>query len=435
MMLKNYFRSHRLYFGITLLVAAVLAVVALWMIIDTLRPMPPRTVTMVTGPEGGAYHEFGKRYRNVLARAGIELQLVPTGGALENLDKLNDPNSGVSVGILQGGIANGKDVPELASLGTLFYEPLWFFCRANCRDRGIEGLRGRRISIGPEGSGTRHLALELFARNGMLEGFAELLSLPFQTSSEKLLRGEIDAAFMLAAPDSPALRSLLAAEHIYPMEFPRADAYVALYPFLSKLMLPAGVGDLARNRPAEDTVLLAAKASLVVRSDVHPAIQYLLLDAAEQIHSGPGLFRKAGQFPAAESIDFPLSDEAHRFYRSGKPFLQRYLPFWLAVFIGRLLVLLIPVLGVLLPMIRIAPLLFRWKMRQRVYKLYHELRAIELNWETRREDSNTVDLVAQLNQLEEKADQLWLPASSMGKLYLFKEHIALVRKRLENLLE
>ena len=428
MMVKDYLRTHRFSFVMVTVVVPVLAVVALWMVIDTFRPMPPRTVTMAAGPEGGAYYGYAERYREILARAGIELRILPTAGALDNLGRLNDPNSGVSVGLLQGGVIDGKGA-ELESLGTVFYEPLWLFCRADLRDQGLEGLRGRRVSVGPEGSGTRVLALELLARKGLTEGFAEILPLTFQASSEKLLNGDIDATFVLASWDAPVVQCLLADKRVDLMSFPHADGYVALYPFLNKVVLPAGVSDMARNRLAEDMPLLAPKASLVVRRDVHPAIQYLLLDAAEQIHSSPGLFRTAGQFPAAESIELPLSDEARRYYKSGQPFLQRYLPFWLAVMIGRLLVLLIPILGILYPLMRFVPLLFGWKMQRRIHKLYYELRAIEHAWETRDERGSADELNAQLDRLEDKADQLWLPVSSMGSLYQFKEHLELVRKR------
>jgi TRAP transporter TAXI family solute receptor len=431
-MIREYIRAHRLHLMIALLGVSVLGVVVMWKIIDAAQPMPPRSVTMVTGSEGGAYHGVGERYRAVLARAGIELRLLRTAGALENLNKLNDPGSGVSVGILQGGTTTESASPGLVSLGSIFYEPLWFFYRGSNRGRGMEGLRGRRISIGAQGSGTRFLSLELLARNGITERFAKLLALAPQEAGKKLLSGEIDAALMVSSWDSPTVRQLLASERIELASFPRADAYVALYPFLNKLVVPAGVGDLARNRPPADVVLLAPKASLVVRRDLHPAIQYLLLDAAEQIHSGPGIFRRAGQFPVAESTDIPLSEEARGFYRSGRPFLQRYLPFWLAVWIGRLLVLLIPVIGILYPLTKIVPALYGWTMHHRIYKLYHELRSIEHTWEARGAGSGTSDLAAQLNQLEEKVDHLWVPVSSMQSVYLFKEHIVLVRKRIES---
>ena len=426
MMAREYIRAHRLHF-----IIAVIAVAVLWAAFGVLRTLPPRTVVMATGPEGGAYHEVGARYREILAQAGVELRLLPTAGALENLARLRDPRSGVSVGFLQGGTTNEKDSPDLASLGTVFYEPLWFFYRDVHLGRGLEGLRGRRISIGPEGSGSRALSLELLARNGISERFAELLPLTPQAAGDKLLRGEIDAALMLTSWDSPVVRRLMAADRVDLVSFPRADAYVALYPFLNKVVAPAGVGDLAKSRPPTDVVLLAPKASLAVRRDLHPAIEYLLLDAAVQIHSGPGIFQKAGQFPAAESIDLPLSNEARQFYKTGRPFLQRYLPFWLAVLLARLLFLLIPVVGILYPLARFMPALYGWKMRRRIYKLYGELRFVEHALEAGKSGQGPDDLAAQLDQLEEKADHLQVPVSCVGMLYMLRDHIASVRGRLE----
>lgn len=380
---RDYFRAHRLHLIIPVIVAAVLVVASVWAAVAALRPLPPRTVIMATGSEGSAYHEMGKRYQKLLAREGIKLQLLVTGGALENLERLRDPRSKVDVGFLQGGITSEKESPDLESLGTVFYEPLWFFYRGAAPGRGLEALRGRKISIGPEGSGTRVLALELLARNEIGPRFAQLLALTQREAGEKLLRGEIDAALMISSWDSPVVQQLLADENVGPMGFPRADAYVALYPYLNKLTVPAGVGDLAKNRPPKDVTLFAPKASLVVRRDLHPALQYLLLDAAEQIHSAPGIFQKAGQFPALESSDLPLSDEAREFYKSGRPFLQRHLPFWLAVLIGRLLVLLIPVVGVLYPLLRLFPAIYGWRLQRRVFQLYGDLKFLEHDLESR----------------------------------------------------
>ena len=413
-----------------LLAAAGLTVAVLWVCSAMLRPMPPRTVTMVTGPEGGAYHEFGKRYREILAREGIALRLHPTAGAMENLAKLRDPRSGVSIGFLPGGTTSEKDSPALVSLGTVSYQPMWFLRRRALPGRGIEALRGRQISIGQEGSGTRALSLELLARSGLGQGFAEFLALTPHAAAEKLLAGEIDAALILTSSDSPVVSRLLADGNIDLVSFPHADAYVALYPFLTKVVVPAGVGDLAKHRPPADVVLLASEASLVVRKDLHSAIQYLLLDAATQIHSGPGIFRKPGRFPAAESIDLPLSDEARQYYKTGRPFLLRYFPFWLSVLLGRLLFLLIPVIGILYPLMRFAPALYSWMMRWRIYRLYGELRFIEHSLEARDAGQDVSDLLVQLDRLEGKADHLQVPVSYANMLYLLRNHITFVRGRL-----
>ena len=435
MTVKDYFRTHRLYLTLAVLAVAVLIVVVLWLVIAALRPIPPRTVTMATGPEGGAYYEVGKLYRELLAHQGIELHLLPTAGSVENLARLRDPRSNVQVSFLQSGTTRVKESPGLESLGTVFYEPLWFFYRTEYRAKGIQGLRGKKISIGPEGSGTRLIALKLLALNGIDQSFAQLLSLMPQQAGEKLLRNEIDAAFMLTSWDSPVVQRLIASKNVELASFPRTDAYIALYPFLNKLTVPAGVGDLAKNRPPTDVILFAPKASLVVRQDLHPAFQYLLLDAAEKIHSGPGIFQKAGQFPAAESIDLPLSDEARKFYKSGQPFLQRHLPFWLAVMVDRLLVLLIPLVGVIYPLVRFAPALYGMQMQRRIFRLYGELRFLERDLESYGAGQNIGDLSSRLDRLEEKANRLRVPVFYSNMLYTLRMGISLVRERMKRISE
>lgn len=427
---RDYIRAHRFRLIIPVIAAAVIVVAALWAVIVALSPLPPRTVTMAIGPEGGSHHDIGKRYRELLAREGIKLQLLTTAGDLENLALLRDPRARVEAAFLQSGITSEKESPDLESLGAVFYEPLWFFYRGVMPGKRLEALRGRRISIGPEGSGTRALALELLARNGIDQNYARMFPFAPREAGEKLLRGEIDAALMVASWDSPVVRQLISDKDIKLASFPRTDAYVALYPFLNKLTVPAGVGDLAKNRPPADVTLFAPKASLVVRKDLHPAIQYLLLDAAAQIHSGPGIFQKSGQFPAAESIDLPLSDEARQFYKSGRPFLQRHLPFWLAVLIDRLLILLIPLFGVIYPLLRLMPAIYGWEMRWRIFRLYRELRLLEKDLGTRSAGQGIGDLNEWLGRLEEKANFLRVPLFYANQLYTLRMHIKLVRERL-----
>jgi TRAP-type uncharacterized transport system substrate-binding protein len=434
---REYYHTRRLQL-IIVLVSLVVAVL-LGAAIAALRPLPPRTLVMATGPEGSAAYEVGARYREILARSGIDLQLLPTAGAIENLARLRDPRSHVDVGVLQSGTTGTKESPDLQSLGTIYYEPLWGFFRETertkglqvLRYKGIEIFRGKKIAIGPEGSGTRALALKMFARNALDKHFAEFLPLAPQQAGEKLLRGEIDAALMVTSWDAPVVQRLLTAQGIGLANFPRTDAYIALYPFLNKVVLPEGVADLAKDRPPSDVLMFAPKASLVVRKDLHPALQHVLLDAAEQIHSGPGIFQKAGQFPAAEAIDLPLSNEARQFYKSGKPFFQRYLPVWLAVMVERLLVLLIPVIGLIYPLVQILPSLYDKAMRKRIYRLYGELRFLEKDVESRREGQSIVDLNDRLDQLEEKTSRLQVPATYMSMLYTLRDHIIVVRGRLK----
>jgi len=302
-----------------LLIASIsvvtLTALVIWLAFDVLRPTPPRTVTMAADPEGSLSGELAGRYRDLLARDGIELKVVPTAGAIESLARLQEPNSGVSIAIIPSGITNQQGSPQLVSLGTLFYEPLWVFSRGVVLQRH-ERLRGLRISIGQEGSGSRALSLEFLARVGILDKSAALLSLTPSESAQKLMDGDLDVAVLLDAWESPDVHRLLTRKDVNLESITRADAFVALYPFLNKLVLPAGVADMAENRPPADVLLLATKASLVVRKDLHPAIQYLLLEAATQIHSGPGMFHGAGQFPARHtaSLSLRLSVRRHKMH-------------------------------------------------------------------------------------------------------------------------
>jgi NMT1-like family len=272
--------------------------------------------------------------------------------------------------------------------------------------------------------------LEFLALNGLDQNIAQLLPLTLEQTGDALQHGEIDAAMIVASWDARVVRRLLASSEFNVVGFPRANAYVALYPFLSKLTLPAGVGNMATNRPPTDVSLIAPKTSLIVRRDLDPAIQYLLLEAGLEVHSPPGIFQLSGQFPAAETFDLPLSKQARQFYKSGTPLLQRYLPFWLAILATRLLVLLIPLVGVAYPLLRLAPAIYGWSMRHRIFRLYGELKFIDIESETAG-SADVSDLVARLERLEERADRLRVPNAFAHLLYHLRNHIDLVRARLQ----
>jgi TRAP-type uncharacterized transport system substrate-binding protein len=383
---------------------------------------------MATGPEGGANYELGVRYREILAKSGVILQLRPTSGSVENLHLLRDSTSGVSAALVQGGVGNKAEFPDVETLGAIGYEPLWLFYRTEM-GANLQALAGRRLSIGPEGSGSRALALDILAKTKINSIIGEMLSFPPEVASEKLAAGDIDAAFIVTSWDAPIVQTLLNAKGVELASFARADAFVALYPFLTKLTLPAGVIDLMSNRPSADVVLLAPKSSLAVRGDLHSAIQYLLLTAATTIHSGPGIFQKAGQFPAAESIDFPLSDEAQRFYKSGRPFLQQYLPFWLATLVERVILTLVPLAVLMYPLFKILPTLYDWLMQSKIERLYAEMRTVEGTMEGDARGTGAKKSDAELELLERRASRLSLPASYGSSLYTLRSHIGLIRDR------
>lgn len=392
--------------------------------------LPPRSIVMATGPEGGDYYQLGKRYRETLAADGVDVQLVPTAGSAENLKLLRDPASRVSVALMQGGVIGAATASGLESLGTMFYEPYWWFRRSEITETGIAGLRGRRISVGPEGSGTRALSLPLLARAGIDATNSELLALPPRATAEKLLAGDIDVAFLVASSRSPVVRELLADDRVVLTSYARADALVALYPFLTKLTLPRGAADLAKDRPPADVTLIASKASLVIRDDLHPAIQYLLLNAATEIHGDASVFRRPNQFPAAEGVELPLSGEALRFYKSGLPFLHEYFTFWMAELIGRLAIVLIPIFGLLLPMVHFLPRIYNWAMRARILRMYGELRLLE-DAASRDPGADKREMLTLLDRLEEQVNHLKMPVAYANMLYELRGHIDLVREGLK----
>jgi TRAP transporter TAXI family solute receptor len=423
MALREFLRSN--WHVVTIAVTAGVVVCAALFLLSS---MPPRSIAMATGPEGGGHYEIGRQYQELLARNGVELRLVATGGSVENLALLRDPKSGVDIALVQCGSV-GKVPGELESLGTLFYEPLWIFHRSGLEGATLAALRGRKVSIGPVGSGSHALLLRLLKLNEMDQGVAELLRLPPQDAANKLLAGEIDAAALLASWDAPVVQQLITNDRVELFNLARTDAYVALYPFLSKVTVPRGVGDLAKDLPPADVALFASKASLVIRKELHPAIQYLLLSTAMQIHSGASMFHRAGRFPAAEGIELPLSREAVQFYKSGQPFLQHNLPFWMASLVGHLLVLLIPIIAVLYPTFRAVPGLYGWLMRRKIARLYGELRFLE-DEITGGGPTDRAQLTARLDRLEKQANQLRMPIVYESMMYLLRHHIGIVRNRL-----
>ena len=428
MALRDFLRNN--WPAVAIAVTVVAAVIAAVVI---LRSMPPRTIVMATGSEGGTFYDVGERYRAALASSGVEVRLVPTAGSAENLALLLDSHSGVSVGLIQDGTVGAEaSSNKLESLGTVFYEPLWLFHKHGLRHLPGD-LLGQRISVGPVGSGTRALSVELLKRNGIDGQNSELLALPTKESGEKLLAGEIDVMLTLNAWEAPTVQKLITDERIELSSFAaRVDAYVALYPFLNKVVVPRGVADLAKDLPPTDVILFAPKVSLVVHKDLHPAIQYLLLDAAVQIHSKPGIFQHANRFPAAESIDLPLSREALQFYKSGRPFLHNYLPFWVAELFGTLIFLLIPILGVLYPMIRSLPPLYDWLMRSKITRIYGELRFLEDEIiQARRTGRDMTAMVVQLDHLQAQANHLKIPLAYASRLYELRNHIDIVRGHLQ----
>lgn len=405
-----------------------------------LDPSPPRRVVLATGTVQGAYAEFGQHYVDILARHGIKVELRPTQGSAENLALLRDPGSGVDLAFVQGGADRRFDRDEdpdagLVSLGSLFYEPVWVFYREDAARRllgdrrpdNLAQLKGFRINIGAEGSGVAVLAEKLFDANHIEPTQLELMRLSQTPAVVALLDGSVDAMAFVSAPESLMVQMLLQTPGIALMHFPQAKAYSRLFPFMSAVTLPRGVVDLERDMPPHDVHLFAPTGTLVARESTHPALIQLFVQAAQEVHGSAGWFNEKGDFPNGRTTERALATEAERFYRSGVPFLQRYLPFWLANLIERMWPVLVTLIAVLLPLSRILPPLYELRVRSRIFRWYGQLREIESSVGHRPADELARDLTA----LEERVGHITVPLSYADELYALRGHIQLVRGRLE----
>jgi TRAP transporter TAXI family solute receptor len=412
---------------LVLVLAAVLCLAAIaWTAVVFRRFLPPRTVVMTTGPEGGAYRALGEKYRVILARSGVTLELRPSRGDIENLQRLQDPKAGISVGFAGGGLTTEEKSPDIASLGTIGYYPLWIFCRGIANPDDLRQLRGKKVAVGVEGSGTRAIALELLRANE-LDDAVTTVSLPFAESGEALLAGEIDCACMLTTEEAPAVKQLLADKGVRLFDFARADAYTAMYSYLRKVVLPEGAGSLSANLPTHDDTLIASMTSLLVRKDLHPAIQYLLLTAAKEIHSPGGMLHRREQFPAAEPVDLPLSAEARSFYKSGGNFLQKNLPFWLWAFAAHALLYVIPLAVILYPLSKAIPAVITLVVDSRLNRIYKELRDLEGRID---QGEPREKLAESFRDIEKIVTEMHIPTSHARSLYTLRQHLNLVRERL-----
>lgn len=429
-------RRELLIFALPALVLIAAAFALAWQFV---RPAPPKKIVISTGAPGGAYHYFGERYRDKLAQDGIEVELRPSSGAVENLRRLKTDDS-VDVGFLQGGIANEPDSDDLATLGSMYLEPVWVFHRkADARLDRIDQLKGRRIAVGTAGSGAQLFALQLLAANGFATDDPRLVALGGMDAVAALRRGDVEAFFVVGAPQAPVVDALLHTPDIGLLSFAQADGYVRHFPHLVKITLPRGAIDIRGDQPPRDVQLLAATANLVVKADIHPAIVTLLLKHARDIHSPPGLLQAANSFPAPQDHALPIHPMARRFYDSGPPLLQRYLPFWLAVLIDRLFVMLLPLFAVVIPLSKVIPAIYNWRMRARVYRWYGELKFLEAEIDRAGQDGHSLAAIdtflGRLDRIEERAARRKLPLAFSNELYTLREHIGLVRRRLRHLAE
>lgn len=422
--------ERRITWRATVLVA-LLVVLCLWASLQFLEPLPPRELVIATGPASSLYHEHAQRYAAALARHGVRLVERTTEGAGENMRLLGDPASGVHVAFVQGGQARNPEAAGVEMLASLYYQPLWIFTRRGEAVASLAALRGRKVSLGMEGSGTHVLAMPLLAANGVSADNTRLVRMPTNKARSALLGGEIDAALMVGGATTAHIAAALADPALELANLAHADAYRQRYRYLTRHTLNAGAVSFDPVLPREDVALVTTEAMLAARAGLHPAIVNLLLETIRDEHDDQGFFEDPGEFPNVEQVDLPVSPTAIRHKRFGPSLLYRYLPFWVATMVEWCLIIVVPLLVVVLPVVRYLPVAMRWRVRTRIYRWYGELKLLEREVEHRYGVAPVERWLADLERVERAAAQTRIPSSLASEAFTLREHIALVRRSVQ----
>jgi len=428
-------RISRIYwrdFAITVLPFVLVVVAAFWIALRYVRPAPPRTIVMTSGAPGSSFQNSAEKYQAILARQGVTLKILPSQGSLENLKRLSDPKVDVDIGCVQGGLSTLGDPSKVMSLGSVFYVPVFLFYKAAKPIRLMSELDGKRIAIGREGSGARVLAETLLKANGIdAKGKSSLVDLEGKAAQDALLNGDVDAIFFMGdSATRESMRDLLHSTAVRLYDFDQGDGYVRRFRYLTKLDLPPGAIDLGKNLPAETLTLVAPTVELLARPDLHPALSDMLIEAAREVHGRATLLQKAGEFPAPLEHEYKLSDDAVRYYKSGKTFAYKHLPFWLASLVDRALVLIVPIAVLLIPGLKVVPLVYRWCINARIYKRYGELMALERIAFTKTTAEQRTELLERLAEIERRVITVKLPGSIADQVYVLRQHIQFVRNQI-----
>ena len=407
--------------------ASAVAIVLL-AILYFVHSAPPTTITISTGPEGSVFQKNALKYQKILEKNGVKLNVETSEGSLQNLERLTDPKSHVDVAMVQGGITNAKS-DNLVSLGSISYLPLLIFYRGKPQEL-LSGFTGKKVAVGPVGSGTRNFALSVLAANGIKEGGpTTLLDWEVSDASKALLDKKIDAAFIMSENASTdILRTLLRSSEVRLFSFKQASAYSRKIDYLNILDLPEGSIDLGLDLPPHDISLLGPTVELIAVKSLHPAISDLILEAAVEVHNRPGVFQRRGDFPTPLEHAIHISDDANRFYKSGKSLLYRYLPFWLASLVSRFIVVFIPMLVVLIPAMRSIHAFFRWRTESKIHRHYRELLGLEKNYLVEKDAAKQEQLRRDFDRIEEKVNKMKIRAAFADQFYGLRGHIDYVRQ-------
>jgi TRAP transporter TAXI family solute receptor len=422
-------------FGLSPAVASAVAlfiiVVCLLAVVWFFRSAPPSKLTISSGPAGSSFQRVAESYKEILAKHGVTLRILPSAGSQANLLQLKSAKSGVDIGFVQGGPVGNENLDDLISLGSIAYQPLWVFYRSSTRINRLSELEGKRLAIGTPGSGTHGLALTLLQANGITGEPTTLLDFEAGEASTALLDQKVDAIFLMGdSASSQTLRTLLRTPDVQLYNFTQADAYVRRFAYLNKMEFPEGSIDLGKDLPAQDIELVGLTVDLVARKGLNPALSDLLIEVAQEVHGKASLLQKRGEFPAPLEHQFKISDDALRYYKSGKGFLYRTIgSFWLASLVNRILVAFLPVVIVLVPALRFFPSAYKWRIRMKLYHFYRRLLRVEKDsfGVLTREHEQLLD--QRLNEIEEAVNKLKVPASFADQYYSLRSHIMFVRER------
>ena len=431
---RGFGRLNALFGRGVILAVSLLLMVGLAIVLVTFgffNSAPPATLTLISGPEGSSFSRNAEQYKKILAKQGVTLKVLPSEGSLDNLQKLANPKVKVDVGFVLGGEAKGVNTEHLMSLGSISYQPLMIFYRGEPKHL-LSEFKGARLDIGPDGSGTHSLALTLLEANGVKPADVSLIDTPAEDSVQVLQGNRIDALFAMSdSTPAPVMRKLLHTPDIHLFNFLQADAYARRINFLTKLQMPRGSLDFGEDIPAEDVQLIAPTVELIARDSLHPALSDLLLEAAREVHGKAGLFKKSGEFPAPLEHEFSLSPDATRYYTSGKSFLYRTFPFWIASLIARVVAVLVPVVLLLIPAIKIVPAIYRWRMTSRIYRWYGALQQLERDAQKPSVDAQRrEELLRHLDHIESSVVKIVVPPAFGDLFYGLRGHIADVRQSL-----
>lgn len=423
-------------FGIRL-VASMASIVALTVVLGILafwlfNPAPPARLTMLGGEEGSTFYKIAQKYKKILAKEGIEVVVLSSEGSHDNLKKLANRKVAVDVGFVQAGKVEDINTEHLVSLGSVSYQPLMIFYRGKKKTL-LSEFKGLKLYLGEEGSGTRALSQTLLEANEVKLNQITQVSLPPKEITQRLLAGEVDAVFLMGdSASSDVMRALMHSPDVNLFSFVQADAYTRRIKYLSKLTLPQGALDFGRNLPSEDYYLVAPTVEMIARDSLHPALVDLLLEAAREVHGNAGLFRKRGEFPALMEHDIPISQQARNYFESGQSFLYDNLPFWLASLLNRMAVVLVPIVLLLIPGLRLAPVVYRWHMESRIYPWYGALMTLERDAYAQPLDAKLRrEYLRRLDHIEHAVNKIKTPAAFGDMFYNLRGHIAFLRNRLQ----